>query len=131
MFRKGWKRDWQREGRKDKTMGPGIVFLIPLYFILVSLLGYVVLRFVERGDRTFTNVAIFVVGATLGMFGLVNFAFRILFRILIRIFAACKYEPGRAVEGPLIWVLALGGLLLGGIVTLRIKNRLYKKYSSA
>jgi hypothetical protein len=106
-------------------MGPGIVFLIPLYFILVSFLGYVVLRFVERGDRTFTNVGIFVVGATLGMFGLPNFAIR----ILIRIFAFCKYEPAQAVEEPLIWLLALGGLLLGGIAALRIRNNLYSKYS--
>ena len=119
IFRKGWQRDWQREDRKDNTLGPGIVFLIPLYFILVSLLGYVVLRFVERGDRTFTNVGIFVVGATLGMFGLVNFAFRILFRIL----NPYDYLPTREVVGWRQGILAFSGLLLGGILAVRLKNR--------
>ena len=96
-------------------MGPGIVFLIPLYFILVSLLGYVVLRFVERGDRTFTNVGIFVVGATLGMCGLVNFAFRIL--------NPYDYLPTREVVGWRQGILAFSGLLLGGILAVRFKNR--------
>jgi len=108
-------------------MGPGIVFLIPLYFVLVSVLGYVVLRFVERSDRTFTNVAIFVVGATLGMFGLVNFAFRILFRILN------PYEslPTREVEAWLEGILAFSGLLLGGILAVRLKNRVFGAPHSA
>ena len=108
-------------------MGPGILFLIPLYFMLVSVLEFAITKFVEKCDTTFAILLIFVLVATLGMFGLPNFAIR----ILIRIFAACKYEPGRAVEGPLIWLLALGGLLLGGIAALRIKNGLYKKYSAA
>jgi hypothetical protein len=108
-----------RAGRSDLTMGLYMIFLFFAYLVCVQLLGLIVLRFVPQFRVTISNLALFVVGGTAGMFGLFGL-------VNLRALDVYSYISVRR-KGELTLALAFLGALVGGSLLVWMRVALLSK----
>jgi hypothetical protein len=102
-------------------MGPGVIFVILIYFGVVATLGAIVLKHVPAFRLSFGNLLVFIVGATTGMFGFVNL-FVYFIRLISGILKHDVLSLSHSGESVLVFFLAAVGSALGsiGLVWLKI-----------